>query len=146
MVSYKIKFCPFLVPSSNNIIDISFLIIYVLSPFTKNWNIGSIRECGMGSGFSCSRRQSVTAARRSSTMDEGPRAAQSGSENHFLVASTVIACWSKIQRSQSLQPSDIKLVKSTDNAALETTSCFRMFWLALFRFCKINDQQRRDVK
>ena len=73
MVSYKIKFCPFLVPSSNNIIDISFLIIYVLSPFTKNWNIGSIRECGMGSGFSCSRRQSVTAARRSSTMNERRR-------------------------------------------------------------------------
>ena len=66
--------------------------MYVLCPFTKNWNIGSIRECGMGSGFSCSRRQSVTAARRSSTMDEGQAAAQSGSENHFLVASTVIAC------------------------------------------------------
>ena len=54
--------------------------------------LDSIRECGMGFRFSCSRRQSVTAARRSSTMDdEGPRAAQSGSENHFLVASTVIA-------------------------------------------------------
>ena len=43
-----------------------------------------------------------------------------------------------------LGSSEIKLIKTTDNAALETTSCFLLFWLALFRFCKINDQQRRS--
>ena len=104
--------------------------MYVHCPFTKNWNIGLIRECGMGSsGFSCSRRQSVTAARRSSTMDdEGPRAAQSGSENHFLVASLHSYCLIKDPkihpRACSLGSSDVKLIKTTGNAALEATSLF----------------------
>ena len=107
--------------------------MYVLCPFAKNWTIGSIRECGMGSsGFSCSRRQSVTAARRSSTREEGPTRDQ----GRRRVAPKTTS-WSPPQllpdqrskdpRACSLGSSEIKLIKTTDNAALETTSCFLLF-------------------
>ena len=100
--------------------------MYILCPFTKNWNIGLIRECGMGSRFSCSRRQSVTAARRSSTRDDRRRRVApkttSWSPPQLLPDQR-----SKDPRACSLGSSEIKLIKTTDNAALETTSCFLLF-------------------
>ena len=152
---YRIKFCPFLMPtvrpsSSNYIIDKSFLIMYILCPFTKNWNIGLIREESAGwvlasAAVAGSRWRRLVGARLW-TRDQGRR----------RVAPKTTS-WSPPQllpdqRSKDPRPcsllgsSEIKLIKTTDNAALETTSCFLLFWLALICYCKINDQQRRDVK
>ena len=68
--------------------------MYVLCPFTKNWNIWFDQR--VRDGFFWLQLQSPAVGDGgSSELDygrptKGP-AAQSGSENHFLVASTVIA-------------------------------------------------------
>ena len=146
---YRIKFCPFLMPtvrpsSSNYIIDKSLFSVLSQRIGILVWSesVGWVLASAAVAG---SRWRRLVGARLWTTRDKQRRRVApkttSWSPPQLLPDQR-----SKDPRACSLGSSEIKLIKTTDNAALETTSCFLLFWLALICYCKINDQQRRDVK